>query len=93
MAAGLLLAAGWNKACDNLRSSTDENDEGGLTLIDPMCGSGSLLLEAAMMAVDFAPGLMRIMNGIPGHQIPPVLRWKRNKDCLVPIWKEMMMEA
>ena len=92
MAAGLLLAAGWKEACDNLRTSTDQNDEG-LTLIDPMCGSGSLLLEAAMMAVDFAPGLMRIMNGVPGHQIPPVLRWKGNKDTLVPIWKEMMMDA
>ena len=92
MAAGLLLAAGWKKACDNLRSSTSENNEG-LTLIDPMCGSGSLLLEAAMMCVDFAPGLMRIMNGIPGHKIPPVLRWKGNKETLVPIWKEMMMDA
>ena len=93
MAAGLLLAAGWKEACDNLRSSTPGEDDEGLTLIDPMCGSGSLLLEAAMMAVDFAPGLMRIMNGVPGHQIPPVLRWKENKETLTPIWKEMLLEA
>ena len=93
MAAGLLLAAGWKEACDNLRTSTDNENDDGLTLIDPMCGSGSLLLEAAMMAVDFAPGLMRIMNGVPGHQIPPVLRWKGNKEALLPIWKDMMMDA
>jgi len=32
-------------------------DGGGL--LDPMCGSGTLLIEAALMAADIAPGLLR----------------------------------
>ena len=31
----------------------------GYRLLDPMCGSGTFLIEAAMMAGDIAPGLMR----------------------------------
>lgn len=31
----------------------------GRTLVDPMCGSGTLLIEAAMMGVNMAPGLNR----------------------------------
>ncbi|MBT9392579.1 hypothetical protein KLP40_05325 [Hymenobacter sp. NST-14] len=42
LAAGLLLLAGW---------------DGKTTLIDPMCGSGTLLTEAALMAQRIAPGL------------------------------------
>ncbi len=42
LAAGLLLLAGW---------------DGKKTLIDPMCGSGTLLTEAAMLAQRVAPGL------------------------------------
>ena len=33
--------------------------QAGEFLIDPMCGSGTLLLEAALMALDRAPGLLR----------------------------------
>lgn len=97
LAAGLLLGAGWMEACRDVRSAYEGSDnskqESGLTLVDPMCGSGSLLIEAAMIAVDFAPGLMRIMCSVPGQQIPPVLRWKGNKAVLMPVWKEMLLEA
>ena len=31
----------------------------GRTLVDPMCGSGTLLIEAAMMGINMAPGLNR----------------------------------
>lgn len=31
----------------------------GKPLFDPMCGSGTILIEAAMMAQDYAPGLLR----------------------------------
>lgn len=31
----------------------------GRTLVDPMCGSGTILIEAAMMGVNMAPGLNR----------------------------------
>ena len=39
-------------------------------LVDPMCGSGTLLIEAAWLASDSAPGLMRTRFGFlhwPGH--------------------------
>lgn len=44
LAAGILRLAGWRP---------------GLPLVDPMCGSGTFLLEAAMMSLDWAPGLTR----------------------------------
>ena len=50
LAAGLLLAAGWKEKVAEIKASTEEEE--GLTLVDPMCGSGSLVMEAAMMAVD-----------------------------------------
>jgi 23S rRNA (guanine2445-N2)-methyltransferase len=43
-AAGLLLLSGWDRASP---------------LIDPMCGSGTFVVEAAWMATDRAPGLNR----------------------------------
>ncbi len=43
-AAGLLLLSDWDQASP---------------LVDPMCGSGTFLIEAALMASDFAPGLLR----------------------------------
>ena len=42
LAAGLLRATGW---------------KGETPIVDPMCGSGTFLIEAAMMALDMAPGL------------------------------------
>ncbi len=44
LAAGILRLSGWQP---------------GETLLDPMCGSGTFLLEAAQMALDIAPGLGR----------------------------------
>ena len=38
--------------------------EGG-ALLDPMCGSGTLLIEGALMAADVAPGLQRHGNDVP----------------------------
>lgn len=48
LAAGLLLLAGWKQVAER-----------GGTLVDPMCGSGTLPIEAAMIAADIAPGLLR----------------------------------
>ena len=42
--------------------------EGG-ALLDPMCGSGTLLIEGALIAADVAPGLQRHAGGQP-------TRWK-----------------
>jgi 23S rRNA (guanine2445-N2)-methyltransferase / 23S rRNA (guanine2069-N7)-methyltransferase len=52
LAAGVLALAGWPKIAA----------EGG-ALLDPMCGSGTLLVEAALMAGDIAPGLRRTRWG------------------------------
>ncbi len=48
LAAGVLLRGGWPQM----------HAEGG-ALLDPMCGSGTLLIEGALMAADVAPGLLR----------------------------------
>jgi putative N6-adenine-specific DNA methylase len=44
LAAGLLRLAGWQPSTP---------------LLDPMCGSGTIAVEAALMALDIAPGLKR----------------------------------
>ena len=44
LAAGMILLSGWNGETD---------------FIDPMCGSGTLLIEAALIAKNMAPGLFR----------------------------------
>jgi 23S rRNA (guanine2445-N2)-methyltransferase / 23S rRNA (guanine2069-N7)-methyltransferase len=55
VAAALLLRAGW-----------PEMAAAGQPLLDPMCGSGTLLIEAALMAADAAPGLTREYFGLLG---------------------------
>jgi len=57
LAAAILVRAGWPQILK----------EGG-SLIDPMCGSGTLLIEAAMMATDTAPGLWRQHYGFRAWQ-------------------------
>lgn len=52
LAAALLLKARWL-----------ENAQEGNTLLDPMCGSGTLLIEGAMIAGDIAPNLSRSYFG------------------------------
>jgi putative N6-adenine-specific DNA methylase len=44
LAAGMLLLAGWN---------------GQTNFVDPMCGSGTLLIEAALIALNIPPGIYR----------------------------------
>jgi 23S rRNA (guanine2445-N2)-methyltransferase / 23S rRNA (guanine2069-N7)-methyltransferase len=71
LAAAMLLRSGWPEIAK----------QGG-TLLDPMCGSGTLLLEGAMMAADFAPGLLRDYFGFLG--------WKKHDaDC----WQSLIAEA
>ncbi|HBY5775956.1 bifunctional 23S rRNA (guanine(2069)-N(7))-methyltransferase RlmK/23S rRNA (guanine(2445)-N(2))-methyltransferase RlmL [Klebsiella pneumoniae] len=54
----------------------------GTPLLDPMCGSGTLLIEAAMLATDRAPGLHRGHWGFGG--------WAQHDDA---IRKEVKAEA
>ena len=44
LAAGLIMLSGWDGQCD---------------FMDPMCGSGTILAEAAMIACNIPPNLMR----------------------------------
>ncbi len=44
LAAGLIMLTGWKGECD---------------FLDPMCGSGTLLIEAAMIALNIPPGVFR----------------------------------
>ncbi|MEH6579355.1 MAG: bifunctional 23S rRNA (guanine(2069)-N(7))-methyltransferase RlmK/23S rRNA (guanine(2445)-N(2))-methyltransferase RlmL [Amphritea sp.] len=54
----------------------------GQSFIDPMCGSGTLLVEAAMMAADIAPGLLRRDFGF--------IHWPQHKAS---IWRELLDDA
>ncbi|ATG00531.1 MULTISPECIES: bifunctional 23S rRNA (guanine(2069)-N(7))-methyltransferase RlmK/23S rRNA (guanine(2445)-N(2))-methyltransferase RlmL [Lelliottia] len=67
LAAAIVMRSGWQP---------------GTPLLDPMCGSGTLLIEAAMMATDRAPGLHRGQWGFSG--------WAQHDDA---IWKEVKAEA
>lgn len=58
--------------------------EGG-ALFDPMCGSGTLLIEGASMAADIAPGLMR-----PPLPLQTPTRW-RQFDAVV--WQDELRDA
>ncbi len=69
LAAALLIAAGWP-------------DQSKTQLIDPMCGSGTLLIEAAMMQAKMAPGLLRRRFGFEC--------WRYHEEQL---WQQMISEA
>ncbi len=44
LAAGLILISGWNRKCN---------------FLDPMCGSGTIPIEAALLAYNVPPGIFR----------------------------------
>ncbi len=71
LAAAILLHAGWDKIA-----------AAGGSLYDPMCGSATLLIEAALIAGDIAPGLYRNHFGFLG--------WRRHKE---ETWQKVLNEA
>jgi 23S rRNA (guanine2445-N2)-methyltransferase / 23S rRNA (guanine2069-N7)-methyltransferase len=71
LAAAMLLRAGWPAIYA----------QGG-ALLDPMCGSGTLLIEGALMAADVAPGLRRDYYGFLG--------WKQHD---IGLWRRLLEEA
>ena len=71
LAAGLLLKCGWPKIA-----------QAGGSFVDPMSGSGTLVIEAALMAGDVAPGLLRDYWGFSG--------WLKHDHEL---WKKLVEEA
>lgn len=66
LAAAILLLAGWPEAARE-----------GLPLLDPMCGAGTLLLEAGWMARDVAPGLARTRWGFQAWRGHEPARWRK----------------
>jgi putative N6-adenine-specific DNA methylase len=98
LAAGLLLEAGWKAQVDTVLRTSDKetgHNTNHLRLIDPMAGSGSLILEACMMATDIAPGLMRIRCGLDEHRMPPVTKWKSSDkdEDVEAMWKSVLLDA
>lgn len=96
LAAGLLLESGWDKLVLAARG-----DGKGAVLVDPMTGSGTLPTEAALIACDMAPGLLRIASwrsdGSRGqqhrnpHRHPPCARWKDFGN--IETWDELLEKA
>ena len=67
LAAAIIGLSGWGGECP---------------LFDPMCGSGTLLIEAALMRADSAPGLGRSYFGLTG--------WRGHQAAL---WESLIAEA
>jgi 23S rRNA (guanine2445-N2)-methyltransferase / 23S rRNA (guanine2069-N7)-methyltransferase len=76
LAAAVLLRAGWPKL------AAEGTADVPVGFVDPLCGSGTLVIEAALIAADAAPGLGRKYFGF--------LRW-RGHDAAV--WQRLVAEA
>ncbi|PKG72702.1 bifunctional 23S rRNA (guanine(2069)-N(7))-methyltransferase RlmK/23S rRNA (guanine(2445)-N(2))-methyltransferase RlmL [Shewanella sp. GutCb] len=68
LAANMLVRSGWKTSP--------------VTLLDPFCGSGTILIEAAMLACDIAPGIHRERFGFE--------KWLPHND---KVWQELLDEA
>lgn len=68
LAAAVLLRARWPEI-----SAAAPGEVG---LFDPMCGSGTLLIEGAWMAADIAPGLLRAELGSPAWRAHAPEAWE-----------------
>jgi len=71
LAAGILQRAGWAEIAR----------QGG-AFVDPMCGSGTLAIEAVMMAADIAPGIDRVYWGFSA--------WKKHD---ADVWTALLADA
>jgi putative N6-adenine-specific DNA methylase len=76
LAAGILMASGWDRTAP---------------LIDPFCGSGTIPIEAALLARGIAPGHTRPFAFMQWPDFNPVL-WKgllseKEKPTIVPVPK------
>lgn len=72
LASAILIRSNWQK-----QMLSDD-----ACLIDPMCGSGTLLIEAALMAYEIAPGIDRAYYGF--------LNWLKHDQSL---WQKLLLEA
>ena len=71
LAAALLMAAGWPQSA-----------AAGGVLVDPLCGSGTIPIEAGLMAADVAPGIFRERWGFE--------RWLGHDEDL---WSNLLDQA
>jgi 23S rRNA (guanine2445-N2)-methyltransferase / 23S rRNA (guanine2069-N7)-methyltransferase len=71
VAAGVLIRAGWPALA-----------AAGAPFLDPLCGAGTFVIEAALVAADVAPGLGRDYFGFLGWQ---------GHDA--PLWQRLIEEA
>lgn len=78
LAAALLYSAGWHK-----QNETD-NTPFYNALIDPMCGSGTFIIEALLMHCDYAVGIDKAANQFGFYQ------WQHHDETL---WMAMVDEA
>ncbi len=78
VAAAMLMRMGWQKA---VQQANEDGKPFGL--YDPMCGSGTILIEAAMIASDTAPGLLRTTHWGFTH-------WKKFDQG---VWDGLIAEA
>lgn len=65
VAAAMVMLSGWHGECD---------------FIDPMCGGGTLLIEAAMKALDIPAGFCRRHYGFHNWKCFDPSAWKRTRE-------------
>lgn len=53
----------------------------GRTLVDPLCGSGTLLIEAAMMGINMAPGLNREFISEKWRTLDKKIWWDTRREA------------
>ena len=78
LAAGMLAIAGWWRPGATGDATTGE------PILDPMCGSGTLVIEAATIAAGMAPGLWRARRTAHG--------FFRFRDCDKPLVERLMAD-
>ncbi|MBQ0032107.1 MAG: class I SAM-dependent RNA methyltransferase [bacterium] len=88
LAAACIMATGWDRRTP---------------FLSPMCGSGTPAIEAALMAMNRAPGALKghfafqsirgYTHIIPGEAAPTVAPRQRAGASPEQIWKEMVLEA
>lgn len=82
-AAALLLLTG-------LSPLSSSSDSACPIIVDPMCGSGTFLIEAALIACDTAPGLIRYRSR---KDDPPPLHWLDLEGEAPLLWKDLWKDA
>ena len=78
LAAGMLAIAGWWRPGATGDATTGE------PILDPMCGSGTLVIEAATIAAGMAPGLWRARRTAHG--------FFRFRDCDKPLVERLVAD-